>query len=341
MPSRTPSRDIYSRRARGGGSGCGSGALAAARARSGPDERVAGRGLELAGQLGDGGPEHGVESRLGAAAQPPGDPRTRPPQRRVRARVTTSTSAMAATPATRTAASGLVQSMSPCPRPAAISRKTRPRPWASSGMRAAVLPPLERDRDPEAAEQRHHRGDDARGERRQRPGPDVDRHLRERRRRAGRASTTAPPTPPSRIRVRADIGVSASGSARRSAPREIEQRQPDGRDRVDPRPGGEREPVMDEAVEVQGGRARRAPHEDDDGGEAGRDAMPAVDHHDADEEVARPATYAAPRTNEVTWGSIAHANSSPVRSGSSSRSWTASARKKMTASATQRVRRPT
>ena len=272
MPSRTPPRRIYSRRARGGCSGRpGSGALrgGASAFRSctnvSPVEGSSWRGSSVTV-----GQSMGPSLGSPPPRNHPGTPWTRPPQPRVRARVAASTRAIAATPATRIAASGLVQSMSACPRPAAISRKTRPRPWASSGMARGRRAAAERDRDPEAAEQRHHGRGDARGERRQRPGREVDRHLGKCEGEQGREHDGAANTGQQDPRARRQRRVGERQCTRRSAPREIEQRQPDGGDRVDPRPGGEREAVMDEAVEVQGGRARGAPHEDDHGGEAGR-----------------------------------------------------------------------
>ena len=122
-----------------------------------------------------------------------------------------SISVMPSTPATRIAASGLVQSMSPWPRRAAVSRKARPSAWASSGMRAAVRPPLnatDTHRLPNSAmtvaTMRAVSGVSVQGQRSIVIAGTAN---------ASRAtSTTAPPTPPSSSRERAGIGVSATGT---------------------------------------------------------------------------------------------------------------------------------
>jgi hypothetical protein len=152
-------------------------------------------------------------------------------------------------------------------------------------MRADASPPRSAARDPDAAEERHDRGDDARGERRERPRPDLDRHLRRREREqacehhrtAGARHDDPYPGRHRRVGERQPRGPALG---------EIEQRQPKRGDRVDRRPGHEREPVVREAVEVQRRRRGGHPDEDDDGGEPCRDALPRVREQHADEVVA-------------------------------------------------------
>ena len=194
---------------------------------------------------------------------------------------------MAATPATSSGASGSPQAMSPCPRAAARRRNAEPgRVRLERDPRGRAVA-VQGDREPQAPEQRDHGGDDPGGERRERPRPGVRRELRrgeddQARARDGGARDEQDDAQAARQRL--------AGGARPGPPalREHEQRQPERRHEVDPRPGGEREPVVREAVEVQRRGPGGEPDEDDHGREAGGDPVPrAAAQHVGEEPGAR------------------------------------------------------
>ena len=179
---------------------------------------------------------------------------------------------MPATPATSSGASGSPQAMSPWPRTAARSRNTSPAACAWSGIRAAA-------RSRCSATESHRLPNSAATAATIRAVSAVSAHGQAPAASWGAAKTTrasavtAPPATSSAVRRRGGSG-SPARAARRAAAARAPAAAARRRDEVDPRPRGEREPVVREAVEVQRRGERGEPDEDDHGREAGGDARP-------------------------------------------------------------------